>query len=74
MDDPVITHYMSEQTLDDAIDEIERLTTERDDYKARWENTGCTRHSAMEAAIRCKERLQAKLDKEWYRSSLFRIV
>ena len=34
------------------IDEIERLTAERDNYKDRWEQTGCTRHFAMEASMR----------------------
>lgn len=38
-----------------AADEIERLRAERDDYKSRWEQVGCTRHHAMETAIRLAE-------------------
>jgi len=37
---------------------IRKLKKERDDYKARWEQTGCTRHSAMETAIALYEKVR----------------
>jgi len=36
---------------------IAALEAERDDYKDRWEQTGCTRHGAMEAAIKVNKEL-----------------
>ena len=41
---------------------IKELEADRDDYKARWEATGCTRHGAMETAIALNKKTQAKLD------------
>jgi len=41
---------------------ITELEAERDDYKSRWEETGCTRHGAMETAIALNKKTQAKLD------------
>ena len=46
-----------------AADRIERLEAERDDYKDRWEQTGCTRHSAMEASIRLNEGYRKKIER-----------
>lgn len=37
------------------------LEAERDDYRARWEATGDTRHGAMEAAIKVKDSVMGKL-------------
>ena len=42
---------------------IEQLEAERDDYKDRWEQTGCTRHSAMEASIRLNEGYRKKIER-----------
>jgi hypothetical protein len=36
---------------------IAALEAERDDYKDRWEQTGCTRHGALEAAIKVNKEL-----------------
>jgi len=40
---------------------IAEFEAERDDYKSRWEQTGCTRHSAMEAAIKIAESRSVKI-------------
>jgi hypothetical protein len=41
---------------DDPLDDyrrcIKELKAERDDYRSRWEQTACPRHTAMEAAIK----------------------
>lgn len=49
--------------LDQAEAAIERLRNERDDYRERFEQTGCTRHSAMEATIRITEKQRVKIER-----------
>jgi hypothetical protein len=41
---------------------IAELEAERDDYKDRWEQTGCTRHGAMEAAIKTNDSLLKRIE------------
>ena len=40
---------------------IKELESQFDDYKSRWEATGCTRHYAMETAIELYEKSTAKI-------------
>jgi hypothetical protein len=41
--------------------EIMELEAERNDYKSRWEQTGCTRHHAMETAIALNQKKDKQL-------------
>ena len=44
---------------------INELTAERDDYKSRWETTGCTRHHAMEIAVGLNVKANATIITTW---------
>jgi chromosome segregation ATPase len=66
-------HTMSPvgQLCHEAAERLAELEAERDDYKDRWEQTGCTRHGAMEAAIKVNKELlkeNAELKCEWMKA------
>lgn len=55
--------------------QIAELRAERDDYRERWEQTGCTRHHAMETAIKLAESYRQQLnnvaaERDWLRTNI----
>jgi hypothetical protein len=57
---------------------VAELRAERDDYKKRWENTGCTRHHAMELAIDLYEKERARVaeleaERAWWHNRAWEI-